>query len=138
MVEGSVLQWNFFFLALRQLSSLSSPELNQVVYIGTFKAITSSWADIKDPSGTQRVLLNLICDLVIPHRGVFSDFFYPDYIVDELLKFVGTMVAGQGDPQTHINEAVQELRDGDYIDGGLRDSVLDAITPPPNPASNVP
>ena len=127
-----------FFLALRQLSSSSSPELKRVVYIGAFKAIASGWENIKDPSGTQRVLLNLICDLVIPHRGVFSDFSYPDYIVDELLEFVGTMVAGQGDSQTRIDEAVQELQDGDCIDEGLRDRVLDAIIPPPNPPSNVP
>ena len=63
----------FFFLALKQLSSSSSPkDLKRVVYIGTFKAIPSGWEDIKDPFRTQRVLLNLICDLIIPHRGIFS------------------------------------------------------------------
>ena len=92
-----------FFLALRQLPSSSSPELKRVVCIGTFKDITSSWENIEDSSGTQRVLLNLICDLVIPHRGVFSDFPYPEYIMEELLEFVGTIVVGTGDSQTHIS-----------------------------------
>ena len=127
-----------FFLALRQLrSSSSSPELKRVVYIGTFKDITSGWENIADPSGTQRVLLNLICDLVIPHRGIFSDFPYPGYIVDELLKFVGKMVVGQGDSQMLINEAVDELLYGACIDSVFRDKVLDAIAPSSNPAWSV-
>jgi len=62
-----------FPLALRQLSSPSPPELKRVIYIGTFRAITSGWENNKDPSVTQRVSLNPICDLAIPHRGVFSD-----------------------------------------------------------------
>ena len=67
-----------FFLALKQLSSSSSSEnLERVVYISTFKAIPSGWENIKDPSRMQRILLNPICDLVIPHLGVFSDFSYP-------------------------------------------------------------
>jgi len=126
-----------FFLALRQLPSPSSSELKRVVCIGTFEDITSGWGNIRDSSGTQRVLLNLICDLVIPHRGVFSDFSYPEYIVDKLLGFVGTIVAGKGDSQTDINEAVEELRDGPCIDKGLRDRVLDALDPSPNPTPNV-
>ena len=126
-----------FFLALRQISSLPS-ELKRVIYVGTFKAITSGWKNIKNPSGTQQVLLNLICDLVIPHRGVFSDFSYPEYIVNELLEFVGTIILGQGDSQTHINEAVRELQEGDCISRVFRDRVLEAITPSPNPVPNVP
>jgi hypothetical protein len=45
---------------------------------------------------TQRILLNLICNLVIRSCGVFSDFAYPEYIVDMLLKLVGKMVDRHG------------------------------------------
>jgi hypothetical protein len=131
-----------FFLALRQLPSSESlsPELQEVTFIGTFRDITRGWkdSDTRDSPGTQRVLLNLICDLVILHRGVFSNFDYPEYIVEKLLEFVGTIVVvGTGDSQTDINEAVAELRAGPYIDKGLRDRVLAALSPSPNPAPNV-
>ena len=100
-----------FFLALRQLSSTSSsPELKWVFDTGTFKVITSSWENSTHSSGTQRILLNLICDLVIKSRGVFSDFSYPTYIVDLLLKLVGHMTDGHGNAQPHIKSAIEELR----------------------------
>ena len=57
-----------FFLALRQLelsSTSSSSGLKNVVYTGTFKAITSHWKNSKNSVGTQRVLLDFLCDLVI-------------------------------------------------------------------------
>ena len=123
-----------FFLALRQLSSTSSsPELKQVFYIGTFKVITSDWEKSRGSSGTHRILLNLICDLVIPRRGAFSDFSYPEYIVDELLKLVKKMIDGQGGSRSHIDDAVRELQEinpGDCMDETLRTKVLKTITSP--------
>lgn len=88
-------------------------------------------------SGTQRILLSLICDLVIKRRGVFSDFSYPAYIVDMLLELVGHMLDGHGDAQPYINSAIEELRDvdsKDCMDGGLRDRVLGMLwgIQPPN------
>ena len=127
-----------FFLALRQLSSTSSsPELKWVFYAGTFKVISSSWENSMYSSGTQRILLSLICDLVIKRRGVFSDFSYPAYIVDMLLELVGHMLDGHGDAQPYINSAIEELRDvdsKDCMDGGLRDRVLGMLwgIQPPN------
>ena len=123
-----------FFLALRQLLTISSSsELEQVLYIGTFKLITSGWEKSIGSSGTQRILLNLICDLVIPRRGVFSDFFYPAYIVDELLDLVEKMVDGKGGSRTHIDDAVQELQEinpGECMDDSFRNEVLRIITSP--------
>ena len=99
-----------FFLALRQLSSTSSsPELKRVFYTGTFKVIISSWENSKRSFGTQRILLNLIGDLVIKSRGVFSDFSYPGYIVDMLLELVGHMIDGDGYAHLHILAAIEEL-----------------------------
>jgi len=120
-----------FFLAVRQLSSMSSSsELKEVFYTGTFNVITSSWEKSKNSAGTQRVLLDLLCDLVIRDRGVFSDFSYPPYIVDMLLDLVGKMVEGHGGSHPHINDVIQELEDDNLwnrMDNSLRDRALSAI-----------
>ena len=121
-----------FFLALRQLSSASlSDESKKGFYIGTFKTITTHWTDSKHSFGTQGILLDLICDIIIRSRGIFSDFAYPEYIVDELLELVKKTVDGQGGSYRHIDEAVQELREvkpRDCMDEGLREMALMAIS----------
>jgi hypothetical protein len=87
------------FLALRQLSPASlSDELKKDLYAGTFRAIASNWEKSNNSVGTQRILLDLLCDLVIRRRGVFSDFSYPPYIVDLLLDLVGTSGTKRGMP----------------------------------------
>ena len=127
-----------FFLAVRQLSSASlSDELKKEFFTGTFTNITSNWEKSKNSDGTQRVLLDLLCDLVIPRRGVFSDHAYSPYIVNMLLDLVGKMVKGHGG-EPHISEVIQELRDFDtrnVMDGGLGVEALRAIGPPSDPAS---
>jgi hypothetical protein len=131
-----------FFLTLRQLSSTTSPEsseLKEVFYTGTFKVITSNWVKSKHSAGTQRVLLDLLCDLVIPSRGVFSNFSYPPYIVDKLLGLVEKIVKGHQGEHDHINYVIQELKDDDLLnimDSGLRDRALNAIGPSSNIASS--
>ena len=127
-----------FFLSLRQLkltstSSLSELELAKVFYTGTFEVITSNWKKSKDSAGTQRILLDLLCDLVIRNRGVFSDSSYPPYIVNMLLDLVKRMVEGHGGSLPHINEIIKELKDADLrdrMDNNLRDDALYAIDPP--------
>ena len=121
------------FLAVRQLSSTtSSSELKKVFYTGTFKVITSNWEKSKNSAGTQRVLLDILCDLVIRRRGVFSDFSYPPYIVDMLLDLVEKMVKGHESEHSHIYEVIQELEDFNLwnrMDGRLRVKALRAIGP---------
>ena len=122
-----------FFLALKPLSSASSSsELKEVFYTGTFKVITSNWERSKNSAGTQRILLDVLCDIVIRSRGVFSDFPYPPYIVDKLLELVGKMVRGHGGERPHVNYVIQELEDNDLLnrmDSNLRDRALIAIGP---------
>ena len=124
-----------FFLAIRQLSSTpSSSELEpkNVYYTGTFEVITSNWRS-SNSAGTQRILLDLLCDLVIRSRGVFSDFSYPPYIVEMLLDLVGKMVKGHGGLNPLINEVIDELEDDNLrnrMDNSLRDQALDAICLP--------
>ena len=121
-----------FFLALRQQlsSTSSSSELEEIFYTGTFKVITSNWKKSKNSAGTQRILLDILCDLVIRSRGVFSDFSYPPYILDMLLDLVKDMVKGHGGEHPHINDIIQELKDfnfWDRMDNSLRDKALRAI-----------
>ena len=122
-----------FFLAFGQLSSASlSDELKEDFYSGTFKAITSNWDSekSKNSAGTQRILLDILCDLVIPSRGMFSDFSYPPYIVKMLLELVKDMVEGHGGRHHHINDVIHELEDeslSNRMDSTLREQARIAI-----------
>jgi hypothetical protein len=123
-----------FFLSLRQLSSASpSPELEKVFYTGTFDVIKANWTKSKNSTGTQRILLDLLCDLIIQGRGIFSDFRYPRYIVEMLLDLVGKMIAGFGRRrglQPHIHDLLDDLLDeslSNRMNIVLRDEALDII-----------
>ena len=122
-----------FFLALRRLSSASlSPELKQDIYTGTFNVITSDWEKSRDSSGTQRILLNLVCDLIIKGRGVFSDFSYPEYIVEMLLDLVRDMLDRHGYTQLHVNDPLEELvnvNPKDCTDRSLGRKALEKLAP---------
>ena len=105
-----------FFLSLRQLLSIPSlHESNSVFYIGAFKVITSRWKESKDSLGTQQVLLNIICDLIIEKRGVFSDFSYPEAVTNTLVDVVGEMVRGYTGSEVHIRDAVREIENVDTL-----------------------
>ena len=129
-----------FFLALRQFSPTPEPtplssELKDF-HTGTFKVITSNWRT-KNSVGTQQILLDLLCDLVIRSRGVFSNISYPLYAVDMLLDLVGEMVEGNIGSPDHINDVIQELVDidaGNRVDNVLREKVL-SILPQPTAGS---
>jgi hypothetical protein len=129
-----------FFLALRQLSSASpspdkssSSELEKEFYTGTFDVIKSNWKKSKNSAGTQRIPLDLLCDLIIRGRGIFSDFPYPRYIVERLLDLVGEMVEGlglQSGRHPHIDNVLDELMDESLrnrMNMGLRAEALSTI-----------
>jgi len=117
-----------YFLSLRQILSTftSSPrEIDISFYIGAFKAITTDWEQAKRSCGTLQILLNLVCDIAIRDRGVFSNYTYPGYITKELLQLLGNMVEGQANPC--IDAAWDELRnvewrtgDHDFLEGVLK------------------
>ncbi|KAH9016764.1 hypothetical protein EDB85DRAFT_701285 [Lactarius pseudohatsudake] len=114
-----------FFLSLRRLLSISSlDESNSVFYTGTFKVITSHWMEGKESPGTHCILLNIICDLIIPGRGTFSDFSYPESITTMLVDTVGNMLQGYVDPDEDIRSAVREIECADP-DSDIRDAVLE-------------
>ena len=128
-----------FFLSLRQLLTIPSlHESNSALYIGTFKIITSRWEDSKDSFGTQCILLNIVCDLIIRGRGVFSDFPYPEPITTTLLEMVSKIPRGFTGPDEHIHDAVWEIENVDSLgcmDMRLRKSALERFrgtsSPPP-------
>ena len=106
----------FFFLSLRKLLSLPAlHESNSAFYVGAFKIITSHWEKSKDSTGTQCVLLNILCDLIIKDRGVFSGFPYPEAITSLLVDMVGDMLQGYCGTDEHIRDAVREIEDVDSL-----------------------
>jgi hypothetical protein len=105
-----------FFLSLKQLLSLPSfHESNSVFYGGTFKIITSHWEESKDSLGTQHVLLNITCDLIIQGRGTFSDFSFPEVVTTMLLDMLGNMLQGYLGSDGHIRDAVREIASVDSL-----------------------
>ena len=102
-----------YFLTLRQILSTftSSPRENDIsFYIGAFKAITYDWEQVKGSLGTLQIILNIVCDIAIRNRGIFSNCRYPDYITKELLELLGKMVEGQeGQAMEYIEAAMKEL-----------------------------
>ena len=99
-----------FFLSLRQLLTIPSlHESNSVFYTGAFRTITSRWEEGKGSLGTQHILLNIICDLIIQGRGVFSDFSYPERITTMLVDMIGNVLRDYAGPDGHIRVAVREI-----------------------------
>ena len=105
-----------FLLSLRKLLSIPAlHESNSVFYVGAFKIITSHWEEGEDSPGTQSILLDILCDLIIKSRGVFSDFSYPEVITSMLVDMVGNMLQGYTGPDEHIREAVREIENVDSL-----------------------
>ena len=101
-----------FFLALWQLlSTYPSQESYSVLYIATFKAITSDRRRYKHTLGTQRILLHAVAS----DQGILRMYRYPNYITDEFWELLGDMLEGQTGP--HIDRAVQQLTDLQREDG---------------------
>lgn len=81
--------------------------------------------------GTQHILLNILCDLIIRGRGIFSDFAYPESIATMLLDTLGNMLQGNTGPDDHIRDAVREIQSADSLicmDVRLRRRALVALS----------
>jgi hypothetical protein len=100
-----------YFLALRQLlpASTSSSREFTTFYIRAFNDITSDWKEYKDSPGTQKIILNLICDIGVRDRGIFSNYTYPEDITTELVGLICKMIQGQ--ESDYIKVAMEALRD---------------------------
>jgi hypothetical protein len=107
--EGGFGFWvELCFIVAQQLIVIPlSSDAHSSLMVGTFRTISSNWRQHKRSIGTQRVILNLVCDIAIPDHGLLSDLGFPSYITDELLKLLANMLEGQSG--SHIDEAIQEL-----------------------------
>ena len=100
-----------YFLSIRHImSTFTSPPrgIYRTLFVNTFRAITSDWQEFTNSIGTIQVILNLVYDIALRDRGIFSNFVYPDYITKELLDLLGRMINGQED--VYIEDAMEELR----------------------------
>ena len=105
-----------FLLSLRKILSVPAlHESNSVFYVGAFKIITSRWEESKDSVGTQHLLLNILCDLIIKGRGIFSDFSYPEDITDVIVDMVSNMFHRYAGPYEHVRDAVREIENVDSL-----------------------
>ena len=105
-----------FLLSLKKLLSIPAlHESNSVFYVGAFKIITSHWEESMDSPGTQSILLNILCDLIIKGRGVFSDISYPEAITSMLVDMVSNMLQGYTGSDEHIRDAVWEIENVDSL-----------------------
>ncbi|KAN0136274.1 hypothetical protein V8E53_005879 [Lactarius tabidus] len=121
-----------FFLSLRHLLSIPSlHELNSAFYIGTFKIITSHWEESKDSLGTQCILLNLVCDLIIRERGVFSDFQYPEPVTTTLVDMLSnTLLSSSPSPSLPSSSPFTSPGRGSYGPAGTHPPSFTAAPPP--------
>ena len=104
-----------FFLMAQQLVVVRlSPDAHSHLTVGTFRTITSNWRQHRHSIATQRVVLNLVCDIAIPGHGLLSDLGFPRYITDELLVLLENMLEGQAG--SHIDDAMKELEDAKLED----------------------
>ena len=106
-----------YFLALRQLLPASSSTSREFTafYIGALKNIISDWSKYKDSPGTQKIILNLICDIGVRDRGIFSNYPYPNDITNVLVRLLCKMI--QGRKSDYIKDAMEELRDVGFRPG---------------------
>ena len=99
----------FFLAAIQLLTITLSPDAHTSLIVGTFRVITSNWRQYKNSIGTQRVILNLVCDIAIPGRGPIYNYDLPRFITDDLLVLLKHMTEGQSG--SHIHDAMKELDD---------------------------
>jgi len=99
-----------FVLATDQLLTVPlSPDAHSALIVGMFRVVTSNWRQHNHSIGTQRVILNLVCDMAICDRGLLSNDIKPRYITDEVLVLFENMMEGQSG--SHIDDAMKELED---------------------------
>ena len=120
-----------YFLSLRQILSTFTPSprgIDTSFYISAFKVITSDWEKVKGSLGTLQIVLNIVCDIAIRDRGIFSNCTYPDCVTKELLELLGNLVKGQANP--YICAALDELRNVGWRTGedhGFLEGALETI-----------
>jgi hypothetical protein len=129
----------YFLTVKKLLPSTASPSREFTTFcVGAFRAITYDWEKYKDSVGTQQIILNLVCDIAVRERGIFSNYRYPDCITELLLELLGNVVYGFAN--VYIEDARRELRDVKSTHGDLAfrrrafETIERQYAPPPSQA----
>ena len=114
-----------YFLSIGKLLSTFSKSaqlrgIHQIVFVKTFKAITSNWRAFTYSIGTRQIIIHIVIDIALRGRGIFSDIRYPEYITSELLDLLGWMITGQAD--AYIEDARREIHAENLIPSIMVDS----------------
>ena len=111
-----------YLLSFRRILSTITSQPREILftfYVGALKSITSDWDRHKGSLGTLQIILNIVSDIAVRDRGIFSNIPYPDYITKELLDLLGNMVKGQANP--YIDAAMEELLAKDVVEWRISD-----------------
>jgi Family of unknown function (DUF6535) len=134
-----------YLLSLRELlpTSVSSND-SRDNFFSAVEAIASNRALSECTIWTQQLMLGLILDIAA-NRGVFSDFSYPNFIEEELVRILRHVVAGVHDV-FDIGPAVEDLEKvkSRHRHAGFRENVLGVLrrhlprplAPAPGPSSS--
>jgi hypothetical protein len=112
--DGFGVAVELFFITLEKVPPTSSSETSQRnLYIGAFKTIMSTWRKGRDSHGTQKVILDLIFDLITCDSPNFRSPSTPISLSkkefkDNLLELLSKLFEGQ--TGQHIDNAVEKLR----------------------------
>jgi hypothetical protein len=121
--RGFGLTVELFFLGLKQL--LSKPyEFHYALYMGTFRAITRDWKNLrhKNSIGTQKLLLDIALSRSVDFQSI-----YPLHVADKFLELLSNIFEGQ--TGSHIDDAVRQLTSSlNYFHDAFRARLLDVIT----------
>jgi hypothetical protein len=131
-----------YIVSLREILSTSAfpSDDSHDTFFSAIEAIIANRDLSQCTIWTQELILALICDIAA-NRGIFSDFNYPDFVEEELVRLLRNVVAGVHDV-SNIELAVKDLEHvkSRQRHGGFREKVLDVLKhlPGPSPAGVAP
>jgi len=129
---GLVYMLELFISAIRPSKAAASHHSSRPLYIGTFRSITANWKECRHAIWTQRLLVNLLRQ-VLPQNDDSPVDEVPGYIIDEFLSFVGNVLEKK--KGSHVNDAIAMIRAYDLLRGGTQEIAQKAIATisPPKP-----
>jgi len=129
---GFVYMLELFIAAIRS-SKAASHHSSRPLYIGTFRTITADWKERRHAVWSQRLLVNLLRD-VLPENNDSPSDEVPGYIIDEFLTFVGNVLAEK--KGSHVSEAISMIKAYIELRGGTHEiaqKAISTVSPPKRP-----
>ncbi|KAI9461309.1 hypothetical protein BJY52DRAFT_220923 [Lactarius psammicola] len=120
------------FMAAVRASKVPMRHSARLLFVGTFKSLTSDWKEHRDAPCTQRLLV-LLLQQILPQNNDTPDEEVPTYIIDEFLTLLGELLAGKNGP--HVDEAISLIKDFVSLRGGthrIAQKALRTIVHPPS------